>query len=170
MVFGLPKPRERRLFMTRSRLACSLALAICGLGAGTAFGQITGRSLSVTQPDEPKSTRPGPNDPREAPIAGIAPAVTVTFKANSADISDSAKAELDTLARTITEQRMSQVELRAFAVSDEPGEARRVALARALAVRSYLIDQGVTARIEVGAFSARNARSGERVEVLAPGS
>jgi outer membrane protein OmpA-like peptidoglycan-associated protein len=158
--------------MIRSRLACSLALAAFGLGASAASAQITGHSLSVTPapPDEMKSSRPGPNESREAPPASTAPAVTITFKSNSADISDKARAELDTIARTITEQRMTQVELRAFAAGDDPAEGRRVALARALAVRSYLIDQGVTARIDVGAFSAaRTARADERVEVLAPG-
>jgi outer membrane protein OmpA-like peptidoglycan-associated protein len=155
--------------MTRSRLACSLALAAFGLGASAASAQTSGHALSITQ-EEPKSSRPGPNEPREAPPAGVAPAVTVLFKSNSADISDRAKADLDTIAKAISEQRMAQVELRAFASSEDPAEARRLALARALTVRSYLIDQGVTARIEVGAFSAtRNARTGERVEVLAPG-
>ncbi len=158
--------------MIRPRLACSLALAAIGLGASAASAQITGHSLSVTPvpSDEPKSSRPGPNETREAPAIGVAPAVTVLFKANSADISDQAKAELDAIARTINEQHMTQVELRAFAMGDDPADTRRVALARALAVRSYLIDQGVTARIDVGAFSgARNPRAGERVEVLAPG-
>jgi outer membrane protein OmpA-like peptidoglycan-associated protein len=158
--------------MTRCRLACSLALAAFGLGVSAASAQTSGHALSITQTDpaEPKSSRPGPNEPREAPPASVAPAVTVLFKNNSADISDRAKADLDNVAKTISEQRMTQVELRAFASSEDPAEARRVALARALTVRSYLIDQGVMARIEVGAFlAARNARSGERVEILVPG-
>jgi outer membrane protein OmpA-like peptidoglycan-associated protein len=121
-------------------------------------------------PPEPKSTRPGPNEPREAPPSRGTPAVSVTFGSNSAEISDVAKADLDRVAKTISQQRMSQVELRAFAGGPDPAEARKVALARALAVRSYLIDQGVKARIEVGAFSAtRNTSGGERVDVLAPG-
>ena len=102
--------------------------------------------------------------------ASVAPAVSVVFVANSAEISDRAKADLDRVARTISEQRMSQVELRAFAGGDDPADARKVALVRALAVRSYLIDQGVTARIEVGTFApTRNGKGGERVDVLAPG-
>ena len=92
------------------------------------------------------------------------------FASNSAEISDVAKADLDRVAKNIAQQRMSQVEVRAFAGGADPTDARKVALARALAVRSYLIDQGVMARIEVGAFlAARNARSGERVEILVPG-
>jgi outer membrane protein OmpA-like peptidoglycan-associated protein len=100
----------------------------------------------------------------------VAPAVSVVFGANSAEISERAKADLDRIAKTISDQRMPQVELRAFAGGPDPVDARRVALVRALAVRSYLIDQGVTARIEVGAFApTRNSKAGERVDVLAPG-
>jgi outer membrane protein OmpA-like peptidoglycan-associated protein len=161
--------------MTRFRVACSLALAVFGLGASVASAQnavappTTPTQATAPEP-EPKSSRPAPNEPREAPSAGVTPAVSVVFGANSAEISDRAKADLDRVARTISEQRMSQVELRAFAVGADPVDARKVALVRALAVRSYLIDQGVTARIEVGTFApTRNGKAGERVDVLAPG-
>jgi outer membrane protein OmpA-like peptidoglycan-associated protein len=167
--------------MTRFRVACSLALAVFGLGASVAAAQNVRTQGSLVQEPvttpadtpapgpEPKSSRPAPNEPREAPPAGVAPAVSVVFGANSAEISDRAKADLDRVARTISEQRMSQVELRAFAGGADPVDARKVALVRALAVRSYLIDQGVTARIEVGAFAPTRNGSGERVDVLAPG-
>jgi outer membrane protein OmpA-like peptidoglycan-associated protein len=166
--------------MTRFRVACSLALAVFGLGASAASAQnvrtqgslvqepVTTPAETPVQGAEPKSSRPAPNEPREAPPGGVAPAVSVVFGVNSAEISDRAKADLDRVARTISEQRMSQVELRAFAGGD-PVDARKVALVRALAVRSYLIDQGVTARIEVGAFAPTRNGSGERVDVLAPG-
>jgi outer membrane protein OmpA-like peptidoglycan-associated protein len=170
------------MFMTRFRVACSLALAVFGLGASVASAQNVPATApaavappttaaQATAPDaEPKSSRPAANEPREAPPAGVTPAVSVLFGANSAEISDRAKADLDRVAKTISEQRMPQVELRAFAGGADPADARKVALVRALAVRSYLIDQGVTARIEVGAFApSRNSRSGERVDVLAPG-
>ncbi len=170
--------------MTRSRVACSLALAVLGLGAAAAYAQNVRTMGSLVQeptstpaetpaPDaEPKSSRPAPNEIREAPASSVAPAATVLFGNNSADISEAARAELDRLARTISQQRLSQIELRAFAgaAGADPADVRRVALARALAVRTYLIDQGVTARIEVGAFAAaRGSRSTERVDVLAPG-
>ena len=161
--------------MTRFRVACCLALAMFGLGAGAASAQTvvapstTSAQAAVPEP-EPKSSRPAPNEPREAPSPGVAPAVSVVFGANSAEISERAKADLDRVAKTISEQRMSQVELRAFAGGADPVDARKVALVRALAVRSYLIDQGVTARIEVGTFApTRNGKAGERVDVLAPG-
>ncbi len=168
--------------MTRSRVACSLALAAFGLGVpgasaqnvrtmGSLVQEPTTTPSETTAPEaEPKSSRPAPNEPRAAPPSSVAAAVTVLFSSNSADISDAGKADLDRVARTINQQRVAQIELRAFAVGADPADVRRVALGRALAVRSYLIDQGVTARIEVGAFAAaRGSRSGERVDVLAPG-
>ncbi len=168
--------------MTRSWVACCLALAVCGLGASAASAQNVRTMGSLVQeptshpaetppPEaEPKSSRPAANEVREAPPSSVAPAVSVLFSMNSASISDAARADLDRIARTISQQRLPQVELRAFAAGAEPGDVRRVALARALAVRSYLIDQGVTARIEVGAFAAKpGAKSGERVDVLTPG-
>jgi len=174
--------------MTRSWVACSLALAAFGLGVGAAFSlgapaasaqnvrtmgslvqEPVTKPAETTAPEaEPKSSRPAPNEPREAPSSSVAPTVTVLFGSNSADISDAGKADLDRVAKTISQQRMAQVEVRAFAGGADPADVRRVALARALAVRSYLIDQGVTARIEVGAFAA-GRRGGERVDVLMPG-
>ena len=45
----------------------------------------------------------------------------------------------------------------------------KVSLARALAVRSYLIDRGVKSRIDVGAFLAETpGGANERVDVVAP--
>jgi outer membrane protein OmpA-like peptidoglycan-associated protein len=168
--------------MSRSRVACSLALAVFGLGAPAASAQnvrsmgslvqepVTTPAETTAPEGEPKSSRPAPNELRDAPRSNVAPVVTVLFGSNSADISDAGKAALDRLAKTISQQRMTQVELRAFAGGAEPADVRRVALARALAVRSYLIDQGVKARIEVGAFTAgRNGGAGERVDVLMPG-
>jgi len=121
-------------------------------------------------PPDPKAARPSPNEQRAAPPSSVAPTVSVLFATNSAEISDLGKSDLDRVAKTISQQRMAQVELRAFAGGADPADARKVALARALAVRSYLIDQGVKARIEVGAFAAsRGPGAGERVDVLAPG-
>ena len=146
--------------MTRFRVACSLALAMFGLGAGVASAQ--NAVAPPTTPTQATAPEPEPKSSR--------PAVSVVFGANSAEISDRAKADLDRVAKTISEQRMLQVELRAFASGVDPVDARKVALVRALAVRSYLIDQGVTARIEVGTFAPpRNGKAGERVDVLAPG-
>jgi outer membrane protein OmpA-like peptidoglycan-associated protein len=95
----------------------------------------------------------------------------VLFAMDSAEINDSARSELDRIAKGAKARGLKQIELRAYAGGSDVVESRKVALARALAVRSYLIDQGVKARIEVGTFgpAARAAGPPERVDLVAPG-
>ena len=98
-----------------------------------------------------------------------ATAVTVPFTAQSVEIAEAGRGALDGLARSLSERGVRQVEVRGFASGEDTGDARKVALARALSVRSYLIDQGVRARIEVSA-NAQPARTPpkERVDVVVP--
>ena len=92
---------------------------------------------------------------------------SVAFLPQSAEISIAARAELDRIAKSLSGVR--QLELRAYSAGADPADARKVSLARALAVRSYLIDQGVKSRIEVGAFATNGGGGGgERVDVIAP--
>jgi len=117
----------------------SLAAAVAGLGCGVAAAQ-------------------------QAP-----PAITVPFAPQSVEIADAGRGALDGLAKSLTERGVRQVEVRGYASGDDTGDARKMALARALSVRSYLIDQGVQARIEVSA-NAQPARTPpkERVDVMVP--
>lgn len=105
---------------------------------------------------------PGPTPAAPAPAAML---TSVPFTPQSAEIGPAARAELDRVAQN--SKSMRGIELRAYASGSDPTEARKIALARALAVRSYLIDQNVRTRIEVGAFASTNG-GGERVDVLAP--
>jgi outer membrane protein OmpA-like peptidoglycan-associated protein len=119
----------------------SLAFAVAGLSAAVAFAQ------------------PGPS----------APAITVSFEPRSVEIAQASRGALDSLAQSLAERGVRQIELRSYAGSDDAGDARKLALARALSVRSYLIDQGVRARIEVNVNGqAARAASRERVDVLVP--
>lgn len=90
---------------------------------------------------------------------------TIPFSPGSAILGDFAKGELDRVAAGIIERKVRGIELHSYAGDGDP-DSRKIALARALVVRSYLIDRRVKARIEVGAFSG----SGERVDILVPGS
>jgi outer membrane protein OmpA-like peptidoglycan-associated protein len=101
--------------------------------------------------------------------AQTAPAATVPFDRQSAEINAAARGALDTLAQMLNAQGVRQVELRGFATGEDADEARKLALVRTLSVRSYLIDQGVKARIEVQATPAP-PRGGarERVDVMTP--
>lgn len=95
--------------------------------------------------------------------------VTVSFAPQSAEINGSERSALDALAKSLTQRNVKQVELRGYSAASDQGDARKIALARVLSVRSYLIDQGVKARIEVGAFaSPGRGGGGERVDIVAP--
>ena len=119
----------------------SLAFALAGLGAAAAAAQ-------------------------QSPAA---PSVTVPFEPQSVEIAAAGRGALDGLAKSLSAGDVRQIDVRGYASGEDTGEARRMALARALSVRSYLIDQGVKARIEVSA-SAQPARTApkERVDVTVP--
>jgi outer membrane protein OmpA-like peptidoglycan-associated protein len=125
----------------------------------------------------PTPAQPAPAQPLAAPQPGPTLAVgtpaavpspspggpfgTIAFAGRTVVLTPVTKAELDQIAKRIADQKLRHIELRAFA--DGP-DSRKIALARALVVRSYLIDRGVKSRIEVGSFSG----DGESVEILVP--
>ena len=111
----------------------------------------SGPAVAASRPAEPAPT-----------IAG-APLAVIGFAGQSANLTEATRAELDQIAKRIAEQRVRHIELRGFAMGAEI-DSRKVALARALVVRAYLIDRGVKARIEVGSF----AGEGSHVEILTP--
>lgn len=97
-------------------------------------------------------------------------ATTVAFAGQSAELNAAAKTDLDRLAKNLGDRSPRQIEVRAYASGADP-DSRKVSLARALVVRSYLIDRGVKARIEIGAFGG-DSRGGvsDRVDILVPNS
>jgi outer membrane protein OmpA-like peptidoglycan-associated protein len=79
------------------------------------------------------------------------------FEDGSASLSDGAKSRLDRLAEVLEENPQQRVQLMAFAqgTEDTASQARRLSLSRALAVRTYLIDQGIrSTRMDVRALGA----------------
>jgi outer membrane protein OmpA-like peptidoglycan-associated protein len=125
---------------------------------------------SVAAAASASAIRPAP----EQDATTTLPTASLSFTRDSAQINDPAKAELDRIAKGVNARGLGLIELRAYA-DDTHGadviEIRKVALARALAVRSYLIDRGVKARIEVGTFgpAPKGMLSSDRVDVVAPG-
>jgi outer membrane protein OmpA-like peptidoglycan-associated protein len=111
-----------------------------------------------------------PTPPAEPSDAAGSPAATVPFDRQSVEINAAARGALDTLAQMMTAQGVRQVELRGYATGGDADEARKLALVRTLAVRTYLIDQGVKARIEVAAQAAPAKGGGaqERVDIMTP--
>ena len=110
----------------------------------------SGPAVAASRPVEPAPSAPG------------APLAVIGFAGQSAILTEATRAELDQLAKRIAEKGVRQIELRGYAFGGL--DSRKVALARALVVRAYLIDAKVKARIEVGTFEGE----GQHVEILAP--
>lgn len=143
---------------SRTTAVRSLAFAVAAFGTAVAAAQ--------SAPNPVASKVPPPAAPSEATAA---PAATVSFDRQSVEISAAARGALDTLAQLLTAQGVRQVELRGYATGEDADEARKLALVRTLAVRMYLIDQGVRARIEVAAQAApAKAGAKERVDIMTP--
>jgi outer membrane protein OmpA-like peptidoglycan-associated protein len=92
------------------------------------------------------------------------------FDAESSQLPSAIKPALDTLAGRLAADPDMRVQLRAYAAGDAetPSQARRLSLYRALAVRSYLIEQGVrSTRMDVRALGNRYEQEpADRVDVV----
>lgn len=94
------------------------------------------------------------------------------FPPNVTDLPDQAKAPLETVAKAMKADSNLKVQLMAYASgsAEQAGQARRISLSRAIAVRSYLIEQGVNSmRIDVHALGNKvdGGASLDRVDVVA---
>jgi len=94
----------------------------------------------------------------------------IAFPKDSAEIPDAAKSELDNLAQKMTADATIRIELTAYAsgTPDTATQARRLSLLRALAVRSYLIRQGVSSmRMDVRALGDKvQGEPSDRVDLV----
>ncbi|HEY2875646.1 MAG TPA: OmpA family protein [Reyranella sp.] len=150
---------------SRTASVRSLALAVAAIGTVAATVQAAPKTAAPT----PAAAQPAAPTPAQPSEAAGSPAATVAFDRQSVEINAAARGALDTLAQVLRAQGVRQVELRGYATGEDADDARKLALVRTLAVRMYLIDQGVRARIEVMAQAAP-AKGGtkERVDVMTP--
>lgn len=162
-----------------SAAARSLALAVLGfgLGAADASAQMP-PSYSGIFADEPSNTLLSPSpDPIQSRVAAASPmpatppgpAVRVFFNPGSAELTADARVELDRAAVTLAQKTARPIELRAYA-GGASGDGRGISLARALAVRGYLIERGVKGTTEVSANLAQSgAATSDRVDIVMRG-
>jgi outer membrane protein OmpA-like peptidoglycan-associated protein len=104
------------------------------------------------------------------PVAPTTPDFfTVRFDAGGAKLPDASAAELSKLAERLRTDENLQVQLNAYAEGDEASssKARRLSLQRAVAVRSFLADNGVrSTRMVVRALGNKVADGpADRVDV-----
>jgi outer membrane protein OmpA-like peptidoglycan-associated protein len=127
--------------------------------------------LASTNTSPPPAAQPSPA-PALRPAASHAPPPTrLLFAAGAADLPDSAKPKLDTLADWLDANLQARIEVVAYAAGsgEHANDARRMSLSRALAVRSYLAQHGIaTARMEVRALGNHSAEGEplDRVDIL----
>ena len=105
----------------------------------------------------PTTTR---NEAEVTPLPAIsAESLTVLFASADSTIEDSNKAALQAIAATTRSEDRTRLQLKAYASAQDSSAsaARRLSLSRALAVRSFLIESGVSStRIDVRALGAKS--------------
>ena len=111
---------------------------------------------------EPAAIAPAtrPNEGEATPLPAISSeSLTVLFASEDSTIADSNKAALQTIAATIRSEERMRLQLKAYASAQDSSAsaARRLSLSRALAVRSFLIESGVSStRIDVRALGTKS--------------
>jgi len=118
----------------------------------------------------PAAAPPAPVQVASAGSAALAPSV-VKFAPGAADLPPGSQAVLDGVAAKMLASDAIRVQLIAHATgdADQAMEARRVSLARAVAVRAYLIDKGVRSlRMDVRALGNRadDGPVGDQVDLV----
>jgi len=119
----------------------------------------------------PKAIAPAPTSSEQT--AALPPAdgqaLRLLFEGSTMKLNAAAQQQLQQMAAAFAANN-ERIQLKAFASakSDRPSTARRVSLSRALAVRSYLIENGVrSTRIDVRALGApSDGGPSDRVDVM----
>jgi outer membrane protein OmpA-like peptidoglycan-associated protein len=130
-------------------------------------------------PSEPRVAAapppPPPSPPAAIPVVAPATAAagthSILFAPGAADVPSEAHATLDALARRLATNGSLRLQVIAYAKGsdDEASRARRLSLARAIAVRAYLIEKGVPGvRMDVRALGNRITGPGpaDRVDLV----
>jgi outer membrane protein OmpA-like peptidoglycan-associated protein len=135
-------------------------------------------TVAAAAPPPVTVTPNGPAATIAAPPVQMAAATTVgdaasalKFKAGATDLGSGAQPVLDALASRLLANETLRIQIISHATggADDAMEARRVSLARAVAVRAYLIEKGVRSlRIDVRALGNRvdNGLAADQVDLL----
>ena len=129
----------------------------------------TSGSKNVARLKESKQPKKTPNS-EESNEFSNKNKLQIVFSIGQSDITDIAVHKLDAISEVLKEEKASRVQLLAYAQAPSGNEsrARRLSLARALSVRSYLVKKGLTTtRMDVRALGSR-AKKGpkDRVDVM----
>jgi outer membrane protein OmpA-like peptidoglycan-associated protein len=123
----------------------------------------------------PQQVAPAQTAPQQvaaAPAARAASAsalATLPFAANASDLTDQSRAALGPVLEALRADANARLQIQAYATGgdDQGGQARRLSLSRALAVRGHLIEQGIAAtRMDVRALGRTGDGPSDRVDIL----
>ncbi len=109
--------------------------------------------------------------PAAAPAALPGKAAMLRYAAGQSDLPADQRGTIDALAAQLAGNPKLRLQLLAYAsgAGDDPVEARRLSLTRAVALRTYLIDKGVqSVRMDVRALGNRDVGDGpaDRVDLV----
>ncbi len=123
---------------------------------------VTQESLPAPQVEKkPQPVKVAALTPKTTPKAATGSKeglMTIGFESTSSKLSAAAKEVLSPMANDLKDETGKRLQILAYAGGEalSPSRARRLSLSRALAVRSYLIDQGLrSTRIDVRALGSK---------------
>jgi outer membrane protein OmpA-like peptidoglycan-associated protein len=119
----------------------------------------------------PTQAAPAPQVAAAPPAARAAegPLARLSFNTGSAEINDAGKSALGPVIAELQRDTTARLQLQAFASGgdDQGGQARRLSLSRALAVRGQLIEQGIAStRMDVRALGRTTDGPPDRVDIV----
>jgi len=129
-------------------------------------------------PAPPPAPAPAEAAPAPAPQVAAAPPAAraadgplarLAFNTGSAEINDAGKSALGPVIAELQRDPTARLQLQAFASGgdDQGGQARRLSLSRALAVRGQLIEQGIAStRMDVRALGRTTDGPPDRVDIV----
>lgn len=137
----------------------------------------TAPAAPAAAPAAPAATRPPapPTQTASLPPGGGLPTrerpFRIRFADQSTDLPEQAKSALNQLAQRLKDNEAPRIQLIAYAAgtAETASQARRLSLSRALALRTYLIDQGVRGnRMDVRALGNKLEDDGpaDRVDIV----
>jgi outer membrane protein OmpA-like peptidoglycan-associated protein len=144
---SMPKPTETAV--VPPGVASTRSSAPIAAPTGTAASSSVARALAAAAP---AAATAAATEQSRAPSR-------ILFAAKTAQLESAGKTDLDALAQWLGAHQQAQLRLMAYAAggADEVNDARRLSLARALAVRAYLVEHGVSsARMEARVLGNRS--------------
>ena len=145
---------------------------VAGSANGAESAEEPAAVRELAEPEVEPESEPEP----AAEIAALSPGgasdvgTQILFGEGSADLSTTAQSELSSVAEQLLQNADTRVQLRAYASGDEgaSSQARRLSLSRAVAVRRFLIEQGVSStRMDVRALGNQAKENpADRVDIV----